>query len=226
MKYNELEQYLSRPRLNRFLVATNNSEIKALRLYAANLRVAQAFYPILNLFEIFLRNACNNQISAYFNNSNWIIDEKNGFMSHPSLRQSKFHLKKSVMKAERKINAKRDAITAGKIIAEQSLGFWTSLFESHHYRLVGGVTIQIFEHKPPHINRSLLNQRLNRIRAFRNRIYHNEPICFVGDKIDFISALETKNTVFELTKWISPNLKDYLENFNRIEYNVEAAKDI
>ena len=95
MEYQKLEYYLSQPRLNRFLIATGNSKSKAQKLYRINLRVAQSFYPVLNLFEIFFRNVVNYQVSSYFANPNWIVTEKNGFMNDPSLSPSRFFLKNS-----------------------------------------------------------------------------------------------------------------------------------
>lgn len=70
MEYQKLEYYLSQPRLDRFLVATGNSKSKAQKLYRINLRTAQAFYPVLNLFEIFFRNMVHYQVSSYFANPN------------------------------------------------------------------------------------------------------------------------------------------------------------
>ena len=49
MNYNKLEYYVSQPRLNRFLIASGNSKVKAQKLYHANLKVAQSFYPVLNI---------------------------------------------------------------------------------------------------------------------------------------------------------------------------------
>ena len=48
-------KYLSRPRYNRYLAATANNNEKAKRLYNANIRLAQAFHPILSQFEVILR---------------------------------------------------------------------------------------------------------------------------------------------------------------------------
>ncbi len=198
MEFRKLEYYLSQPRLNRFLIATANSKSKAQKLYRINLRVAQSFYPILNLFEIFFRNIVNYHVSSHFANPSWILTEKTGFMSDPSLSSSRFFLKNSVNKAEQTIRRKGGTVTPGKVIAEQSLGYWTSLFEAHHYRLIGGVVIHCFPHKPAHINRNLLNQKLNNIREFRNRIYHNEPICFNGNTVDFTEAIIIEREIYEL----------------------------
>jgi len=168
----------------------------------------------------------NYQISSHFTNPNWIIIEKNGFMDNNSLRGTRFFLKKSVQKAEQKIRRKGGTVTAGKVIAEQSLGFWTSLFDTHHYRLIGGVIIQAFPNKPNHINRNQLNQKLNNIRKFRNRIYHNEPICFNGSTIDFTNALEIKNEIYELLEWIDIDLTSYIDYFNSIENKINTANNL
>ena len=43
MNFRDFRQYFSASRVNRYLLATGNSNNKAVRLYAANLKVAQAF---------------------------------------------------------------------------------------------------------------------------------------------------------------------------------------
>lgn len=225
LDYNKLEYYLSKPRLDRFLEATDNSKNDAKQLYKMNLRIAQSFYPILNLFEIFFRNVVNYQVSSRLANPNWIITEKNGFMNDPSLTSSKFFLKKSIIKAEKKVRRK-GIVTPGKIIAEQSLGFWTSLFDTHHYRLIGGVVIHCFPNKPSHINRNIINQKLNRIRDFRNRVYHNEPICFKNNTISFTAALEIKREIYELLEWMNTDLVDYVEYFDGIDAKIRIAEKI
>lgn len=226
LEYNKLEYYLSQPRVERFLIATANSKSKAQKLYRVNLRVSQAFYPILNLFEIFLRNIVNYQIASHFSNPNWIITEKNGFMNNDSLTASKHFLKNSVIKAEKTIRRKGGTVTSGKVIAEQSFGFWTSFFDTHHYRLIGGVVIHCFPNKPAHINRNQINQKLNRIREFRNRIYHNEPICFDGNRIDFTEATTIKLEIYELLEWIDVDLIAYVDYFNKIDSKIDLVNKI
>lgn len=224
MRYSKLEYYLSQPRLQRFLLATGNSRIKAQKLYRVNLRVSQAFYPILNLFEIFLRNSVNYHVSNHFSNPNWIISEKTGFMSNASLAPSQFFLKKSIQKAERAIRRKGSVVTSGKVIAEQSFGFWTSLLDTHHFRLIGGSPLQAFPLKPAHANRRIINKKLNKIREFRNRIYHNEPICFNAHRVDFSNAHDIINEIYELLSWIDDDLTGYIEYFNGIHSKIDSAK--
>lgn len=166
------------------------------------------------------------RISGYFSDPNWIINQANGFMNDNSLKKSNFFLKRRVKRAKRTIKRKGGTITPGKVIAEQSFGFWTSLFDKHHYRLIGGVVIQAFENKPSKVNRSILSQQLNRVRRFRNRIYHNEPICFDGNSISFGEATQIKNNIFELLKWIDPDLTDYIGYFDSIDNKIKMIHHI
>ncbi|QNF34408.1 Abi family protein [Adhaeribacter swui] len=225
MRYDKLEYFASQPRLNRFLAACNGSKAKAQKLYRINLRVAQSFYPLLNLFEIFLRNSINYHVSAHFANPNWIMTEKTGFMNSPTLRQSKFFLKTTVQKAENKI-ASRGIVTSGKVIAEMMFGFWTSLFEPHHYRLIGGVVIHCFANKPANVNRSNIATSLTKIREFRNRVYHNEPVCFNGSVISFQEAIDIKIELYTLFGWIDADLTDYVSYFDSIDEKIAQAQNL
>lgn len=97
-------KYLSRPRYNRYLSATANDKNRAKRLYIANIRLAQAMHPILTQFEVVLRNSLTLQLSSYFVDTDWIVNQKNGFMRNPSLTHSHYFLRNSVIKTERKLN--------------------------------------------------------------------------------------------------------------------------
>jgi hypothetical protein len=219
MNYIKLEQFVSKPRLERYLHCCSNSQPRALELYKANLNVSQAFYPILNLMETFLRNSINNQLSQHYSDIDWIINQKNGFMNDNSLGP-KFWLKSQIDKAEIRTKGQ---ITSGKIIAEQTLGFWTSLFEPSHYKLISGYVINCFPNKPRQINRNNILKNLNEIREFRNRIYHNESICFNKMNIDFAQAMKTKKLIYEILEWMDTDLINYIMQFDRIDNEIQLA---
>jgi len=221
MKYNTFEKYASVSRMNRFFVATG-TESGAKNLYRTNLQVAQAFYPVLNLTEIFLRNSLYDCIERYFSNPDWIITEKNGFMSNISLAKSGYYLKNCVIKAENKMVKKGITVSAGKVLSEQSFGFWTSLFEPAHYKLVGGSVIHSFPNKPSHINRKAILLLLSNIRDFRNRIYHNEPVCFNGTSVDFSHAGQIRNDLFDMLGWMNPDIKRYVHRFDTIDKKINS----
>lgn len=229
MDYDELEKLLSQPRLNRYLKACGNSKSKAKKLYDINLRLSQSFYPILNLFEIILRNEIHYKLSAFFSNPNWIIVEKKGFMSDNALKKSQFFLKNQVIKIETKLSQKtrnKEKITSGQVIAEQSLGFWTALFLPYHYKLIKGYITRCFPNKPSSANRKTIYKKLKTINDFRNRIYHNEPICFSKSLIDFHTAETVKKDIFDLLFWINPSSKKYVELYDSIDDKIALGKKI
>jgi hypothetical protein len=226
MKYDKLEHFVSVPRLDRFLTATNNSKSKAQELYKANLRVAESFYPILHLFEIFLRNTINYRLTKHFGNPDWIVTEKSGFMNNESLKSSKYFLREQVKGAEKRVKRRGGTITSGKIIAEQMLGFWTSLFDTHHYKLLAGTIIHCFPNRPANAQRKEINLKLDKIREFRNRIYHNEPVCFKDVKIDFTEAITIKEDIFEILNWVDSELASYVKQFDHIDEEINRALSI
>ena len=212
MDYTKLEQYLSKPRLDRYLISCSNSQARAVALYAENIKVSQAFYPLMNLFETFLRNKINENLTNYFADAAWIINQKAGFMSDPSLG-NKYRLRKCVEDAEFNI---RGTITPGKIVSEQSLGFWTSLFEPRHYSLIYGSVIHCFSNKPASVKRNDIANYLKRIREFRNRIYHNEAICFNNITIDFTHVSAIRSDIYTLLDWMDADLRLYVNQFDNI----------
>ncbi|SFD77186.1 Abi-like protein [Chitinophaga sp. CF118] len=235
MKFQKVSLYLSNQRIDRYLAATGNNKTKANRLYKANLKIAQAFHPLLGILEVTLRNRINAILTAHFADPDWIINQKYGFMNSPSLtninrrtRQSRTNdfLKSSVEKAERRIRRLRIPIASCKIIADQALGFWTDLFELHHYRLLLGKPIQIFNHLPSGYGRSEVCKKLNNIRRFRNRINHNEPICFRGNTIDFTYAEEIYNECIEILEWIDPELISWIGDIDAVKIKIANAKTI
>lgn len=153
---------MSGPRYNRYLIATGNDKNRARKLYNANIRLAQAFHPILTQFEVVLRNAINSVLSNHFGDADWILTQKIGFMRDRSLRRSNFYLKQSVQKSENKLIARGISVTSGKIISDQMFSFWIALFLSHHYILLGGQPIHVFSNKNPAENRASIHSKLMR----------------------------------------------------------------
>lgn len=235
MKFQKLTIYLSSQRIDRYLIASGKQKTKAIRLYKANLKIARAFHPLLGVLEVSLRNSIDTILSAHFSDTNWILHQKTGFMIDPSLIYidrktrrivTKDFLKSSVEKSEKRLRRHRIPITSGNIIADQTLGFWTDFFEVHHYRLLFGKPIQIFNHLPAGHGRSEVCSRLNKIRQFRNRINHNEPICFNAAEIDFSYVEEVYNDIIDILKWIDPELIKWIKDIDAVKTKITNAKAI
>ena len=52
-------------------------------MYYANARLAQVFQPLISFFEVILRNQLHYAIAKHFGDVQWLINQKNGFMSDP-----------------------------------------------------------------------------------------------------------------------------------------------
>jgi hypothetical protein len=232
MKFEKVRLYISSSRIDRYLTATG-SKTKAVRLYKANLRISQAFLPVLAILEVTLRNRLNVILTGHFTDPDWIINQKTGFMVHPTLTYTRagrtvqnHYLKKEVEKSETRFRNAGIPITSGKIISEQTFGFWTELFELYYYRILLGRPIQIFTNLPSGHGRSQVTGALNKIRLFRNRIYHNEPICFDTAVINFQKAEDIHQLIKDLLTWCDPELLDWIKDIDQIETKIRNAKKI
>lgn len=225
MKYKKFVRLYSYSRVSKYYRATNGSKHKAMMLYYANTRIAQAIHPLLGAFEVILRNQLHYALAGHFSDGSWIINQKTGFMSAPSLvhvnkksgkRVVNSYLLKEVQKAEKKLSDKKVAITAGRVIAEQNLGFWNSLYEKHHYILLSGVPCTIFKHLPSGYGRKEVNDCITKVRELRNRINHNEPICFVNKKCDFSYVRQMYRLIMDFLSWIDPEIPTSLSEVDKV----------
>lgn len=217
MKLELRNKHFSRPRYNRYLNAAGNNKERAKKLYNANIRLAQAFHPILSQFEVVLRNSLNITLSTHFADPDWIINQKTGFMRDNSLRGSHYFLKSCVQKTETKLTRRAIPITSGKIVSDQTFGFWLAFFLPHHYSLVGGQPIHVFAHKPVTENRASIYDKLHDIKGFRNRVNHCEPLCFNGHTIDCSLASEIRTKIYNLVSWIDPQIVPFFERIDNIQ---------
>jgi hypothetical protein len=215
MKFTDIEKHISRPRIGRYLSISGN-KTRAVKLYKANIKLSQAFHPLLSIIEVVLRNSINEAIGAHFADADWIINQTTGFMASPSLRGSRFYLKNQVEKTIRKLNQNGLAVTSGKIISEQTFGFWTDLFEPHHYGLVGRSPINAFNHLPTTENRTTIAAKLTEIRKFRNRINHNESIILHRNRTDFMTPANVHASIIEVFNWIDPELVRWIDELDKV----------
>ncbi len=79
---------------------------------------------------------------------------------------------------------------------------------------------------PADIGRKEVSDRLNKIRILRNRISHNEPLCFKSTSLDF-SGIQTNYLILqELFHWLNPELLNWMKDLNQIHQVITYAKQI
>lgn len=54
------------------------------------------------------------------------------------------------------------------------------------------------------------------IRELRNRINHNEPICFVNSKCDFSYVKNMYNIISKFLTWIDPEIMPSLNEVDKV----------
>jgi hypothetical protein len=98
-------------------------------------------------------------------------------------------------KAEDALRRERKPLDAGRVVAELSFGFWTSLFGPRYSGLWNNHLVKAFPRRP--LQRSEVQVRLNSIRKLRNRVAHHEPILSRPLQKDV-------NQIFDTLSWIDP----------------------
>ena len=210
MTEQQLKYYLSSPRFNVYLAKTNNDFDKAYRLYKVNIELSEAFYPILSVLEVSLRNAVNQTLKLHFNDSYW-------FKNSLPVEFLPF-----VSDATQKLTAQRKTITADRIIAELNFGFWNRLFNRHYTGLLWKPLRLIFQNTPKHLRqRDTIADALYRIRILRNRIYHYEPIF--GNLQDLENQY---NEMLTFLTWFDNDLPNLLTDIDRFNDILKKAKAI
>jgi hypothetical protein len=234
LNYNLITKFISASRLQNYEIVCLGDNKKALKLYQTNLRLAQAFYPLLSLFEVILRNALNEELTVLFTDTEWLTNQQTGFMNHPSLTyrartgaiKHNCFLKNSVAKSIADLGP---TVTQGKIIADLTFGFWTALFDRTHYRILSGRPIQIFVNLPPGANRNMIHQKLERVRDFRNRVYHNEPVIFKKEAsgtliFSLAQAQQIYSDIREFFQWLNLDFDSWTKRINNINFEISRAE--
>jgi len=162
------EAALSVDRLSSYLAAANGDPRHALALYEWNTRVSAAFYVPLQAVEVGLRNACHRELSVLFGTT-W--PDEPGFLGldrgfPEQIRGAKERLRRLAQTAD-----------TPHIVAELPFGFWTTLLSR---RLEHSLWSQGLRRAFPRVQRisrisparSVVADRFDYLRTFRNRIAH------------------------------------------------------
>lgn len=171
---------------SKFISDIRLSHYKDFDEYKQNIKDSEEYYILLSIFEISLRNSIDNYFRKKIS-SDWL----NSQILHPDTKQR-------IIESRNKISQRKEKISHDKIIAELPFGFWTSLFRKSYSNLFRIKDIKnIFPNIPKKseklITRYILDKELNKIRKFRNRVFHYEKIInkdeHVNIKEDIYSLL-------------------------------------
>ena len=219
MKYNDLQNILSKDRLSRYLLACNNDKRKTLILYRLNLRLSQEIYAVLHFFEIAIRNSIDDKLKINLG-SNWLRDSisQGGIFDIQTCRDSA----KIISKAYFRLN-RNGTYSHSKLIAEMEFGIWKYMFANPQYRVTGRVLLNVFPNKPKSTTQKQYNNTyffnvLDGVNILRNRVAHHEPICF-GLRQNTIDTFYIRNAysdIMTLFSWMGIDGKCLLYGLDHV----------
>lgn len=216
----EIEVSLSPDRFATYLAHTGGDREAAVRLYTWNTAVSAAFYGPLQALEIALRNAMHGELSNTYG-ADWYDCAAAGLDRGAS---------RKVMQSKTDLQRNKYAVDPPHVIASLSFGFWVSLLgpggyldetrarkANYEMTLWRPALRRAFPHAVT-LNRAGAHRPLDFLRSLRNRIAHHEPI--------FVRHLQQDyQNILELTGWISPHKRVWIEVHSRVPELLAVAKD-
>ena len=199
------EKVFSTKRMERYFALYPNDEARAIKHYECNLMLAESLYISLSVLEVTLRNALCRELETMTGREDWYAI----FPSTPGLRS----LNRYITDAGQHITARHEQITPSKIVAELTLGFWVSLLNSEYERTLWQSLRRAFPYMPREKRqRRNISAPLNLFRRFRNRIFHNESICWNLNRVE-----EIHGEILKVIGWMNRDLPEWVETQERFE---------
>ena len=194
--YRGLLRPLSVDRLSAYSKGAADPERLILARYLWNVSLCEAFYPILHVLEISLRNAIFQALSSKYPGTGLldpVIGRLDSWLDRdPAVSRLEAWHQAQVADAKASIGKQSKPLTEGALVAELGFGFWTGLFGTAYgdsapsdMRPWPTLLPHVFPNSSPKDRRrAFIADELNRIRILRNRVFHHEPIWRRNAKLD------------------------------------------
>jgi len=204
MDKNFFDKFFSTERLEKYYKRYDDIE-QVITHYRCNIELSEAFYPCISTLEVVLRNSISRELSVLFGREDWYTV----FATIPGLT----NLNKYISQANKQIAGRKEYSSPSKIIAELTLGFWVSLFNVEYERILWKDLRRVF----PNISktkrqRKIIAPPLNRFRAFRNRIFHHEPISW-----NLETVLQIHDEILTVMGWMNNDIPLWIASFDRFD---------
>lgn len=207
-----LDKVFSEQRMQKYFHAHMGNEAKAMLHYQCNIAVSEAFYPVLSVLEVALRNSINRELQTKFGVDDWY--------TYFPVTAGLGKLMTDVTKAQSQIARRKELVTSSKIVAELTLGFWVRLFNAEFERILWKDLRRAFPWLPKkHRQRHNISAPLNNFRNFRNRIFHNEPICW-----NFANLQQRHDEMIKVLYWINKNLPPWIRSVDNLPVTLAAVQ--
>lgn len=183
----------------------HEDENQAILHYRSNIELAESFYPCLSVFEVALRNALSRELETMTGREDWYVV----FSNTPGLTS----LNRYITQASKQISGRHETVSPSKLIAELTLGFWVSLLNSEYEKVLWKHLRRAFPYMPKNMRqRKNVSAPLNSIRSFRNRIFHNESICWNLNRV-----ADIHKELLLVMGWINQDIPEWIVVIDRFE---------
>ncbi|MBQ7531061.1 MAG: Abi family protein [Paludibacteraceae bacterium] len=218
MTFTDAKILFSPARMQKYVRACKGDEAKAITLYSYNAKLSQAFFGVVSLFEVILRNAINEHYLRTLG-KDWIVAQAvpNGLLEHEA----------DEVNSTKSAYSKEGVYSHDKMVGSFTFGFWTYLFTKRNYKIGGKTLLQIFPNRVKGTTQKKVYADITDIREFRNRIAHHEPICFsTTGEIDTAYMERHYVLIKEYLQFMGVKKEDVLPIVYRPEELLEEVKTL
>lgn len=130
-------------------------------------------------------------------------------------------LRNEINIAKKQIFNRNEYISADKIVAELTLGFWVRLLNAEYELVLWKHLRKAFPNmEKKDRQRKNVSAPINKIRNLRNRTFHREPISWNLSKLG-----EIHFTILNVLRWLNVELIEIINNFDRLPSRIKKAKE-
>ncbi|WP_051098337.1 hypothetical protein [Sporichthya polymorpha] len=201
----EIARWCSVERFRPYLRAAGDHDA-ALALYEWNIAVAGAFYELIGVIEVLLRNTIHARLAAWHRRAG----RPGAWFDHPATGLSP----QAVLDVAKARSRLRATETEGRIIAELPFGFWRFLLERRHQAQLWPQLRPAFPHLPDG-RRHVLRNDVVALHALRNRIAHYEPI-------HTMNLVESHRCALRIAGYIEPSAQKWAGGLSRVDQVIVA----
>ncbi len=186
-----IEKSISPERLAAYKADGASNEM-ALARYIYNIELSKSLYPIINIFEVTLRNSIDRALTEFCNVTDW-----NNVIPLTQTEQI------MINEAKIKMEQRGKKFSHARLVSELTLGFWVALMgrkyntQKFQFFIIKNIFYGCSSEQK---STAAVQKNLTEIRFLRNRIAHHERILHWTD-------LEQKHDlILDFIRWMSQDM--------------------
>ena len=191
LTFANIEKSISPERLAAYQ-ADGASNETALARYIYNIELSKSLYPMINIFEVTLRNSIDRALTEFFDLKEW-----NDVMLLTETER------RMIDEAKTKIVQKNQTYSHNRLVSQLTLGFWVALMgRKYNTQKFQFFIIKNIFHGCSSEQKSTaaVQKNLNEIRFLRNRIAHHRRILHWSD------LKQKHDLILDFIRWMSQEM--------------------